>query len=143
MKKHLVGIDVSKSTLDYYDGKTGSYGRIDNTSSSIREWLRSSYEPSGTVFVFEPTGTYSDKLASELATKEYEARLANPRHSHAFMKATGLVHRNDRNSAEALVRMALSMDLPIYEMADETKHKTEVLFFFVLFFLVLVWCNIT
>lgn len=117
-------MDVSKDSLDYYDGENKEEGQFSNDLESIVSWL-SGFDASRHIFVFEPTGTYGDKLLCSLVDGGFEIRLANPRSSHGFMKALGLLHKNDKNAAWALVRMGESIDLPVHQPKDKNMRDRK------------------
>jgi len=91
----IIGIDVSKSDLDYVEYHPEQswselskmkVNRMSNQSSSILSYLKG-IDKSRTLFVFEPTGSYSDKLSSALCQQGYLFCLANPKESHHFSKS--------------------------------------------------------
>lgn len=124
MNKQIIGVDVSKDTIDYVVFGQNQSESIANSCKSLTAWA-STYKIDETVFVLEPTGTYSDKILSILSEKGFEIRLANPVKGSNFMKAIGLLHKNDQSCAKALAQMAQSIELPIYQAPSEQMQKRK------------------
>jgi len=81
MKNLIVGIDISKDTLDYcvldqQAVKVTSRGTISNTLEAIRKWLEGFNKT--TVFALEHTGHYGMLLINCLTEKEHLFYLINP-----------------------------------------------------------------
>lgn len=78
MKKNILGVDVSKKTLDvaFYDGKLKSHIKVSNDSdgfSEITKWLESlSLEGDDCFFCMEHTGEYTYSLSCFLQEKGWE-----------------------------------------------------------------------
>ena len=123
-RKLIIGVDVSKSTLDYVlaaehaswsELQQAPVKQIKNEVDSI-EFLLSSLEvsPANCLFVLEPTGSYSDKLLEVLSENAYPIVLVNPSQSHHFAEFLGLKNKNDHQAARSLAYMAISTELPLY-----------------------------
>lgn len=74
--KEIIGIDVSKLTLDCCHHCSGTQKEFDNNLGSIAAMVRWSLQVSGVsknklLFVFEHTGLYSDQLVQYLGSGEY------------------------------------------------------------------------
>ncbi|MDN5811361.1 MAG: IS110 family transposase [Tetragenococcus koreensis] len=70
--KEIVGIDVSKKTLDIHIHKEKMHGKYDNSPKDIKkmgEWVFSNteYAKDEVLFVFEHTGMYSYQLSATLS----------------------------------------------------------------------------
>ena len=126
----ILGIDVSKDLLDSYqlveNGK-GCKRRIKNSIKSINKFLEA-YDPQKTFVVFEPTGTYSDKLLTCLEEKKFKFSLVNPVYSHHFALAQGITVKNDQQAAKTLAQMGLSHNLPVYKpQSQQNKDRKHIL----------------
>jgi len=126
----ILGIDVSKDLLDSYqlanDG-SGSKRQIKNSIKSINKFLKA-YDPAMTFVVFEPTGTYSDKLLTCLEEQKFKFSLVNPLYSHHFAMAQGITVKNDLQAAKTLAQMGLSHNLPVYKpQSKENKDRKHIL----------------
>jgi transposase len=126
MVKQFIGVDISKDYLDYLELNQPHTKRLRNKVSSIKKWL-ANYPVGHAVFVLEPTGTYSDLLVQLLSDKGFEIRLASPRRSHSFSRALGQIHKTDRSSAQTLLQMAVSIDLPIYQPRTQNMQQRKQL----------------
>lgn len=135
MKTNLVlGIDVSKSDLDYAElsyhptnRQANQEGKVINAVKSIKHLL-GQYDPSTILVVFEPTGTYSDKLMTCLEHLGFTFSLVNPLQSHHYAMSKGILCKNDRQAARTLAEMGLVQDLPIYQPeSEENKQRKQIL----------------
>lgn len=116
--KLSIGIDVSKDTLDFceYDFKTYlKESQLSNLTDSIEDFL-GTYDKSTTLFVLEPTGTYSDKLVACLSAGGYQFSLVNPRQSHYYGLAKGILNKDDKQASRMLAEMGATQDLPLYKL---------------------------
>lgn len=116
--KLSIGIDVSKDTLDFceYDFKTYlKESHLSNKTDSIDDFL-GTYDKSTTLFVLEPTGTYSDKLIACLSAGKYKFSLVNPRQSHYYSLAKGILNKDDKQASRMLAEMGAKEDLPLYKL---------------------------
>lgn len=129
MKTNLVvGIDVSKSDLDFAEMSKilEQEGRISNKLSSIKKYL-SKYDPSSVKIVFEPTGSYSDKLQQVLTEMGFVYHRVNPRQSHHFAVCNGVLNKTDRQAAIMLAQMGKVLDLPVHRAASQSIKKRKQL----------------
>jgi transposase len=106
---HCIGIDVSKSTLNVHIAKTGQDLTIDNTLKSIAKLhakLKKIFkkESDQMVWVFEPTGSYSEGLRKYCSQKEIRCFIINPKQSANYAKALGEPIKNDKVDAQILAR---------------------------------------
>ena len=74
--KEIIGIDVSKLTLDCCHHSSGSHKEFDNNLDTIASMVKWSLQVSGVskkklLFVFEHTGLYSDQLVQFLGGGDY------------------------------------------------------------------------
>ncbi len=79
--KEIIGIDVSKLSLDCYDHKSGSHEIFDNTLTAIAKMVSWSLKTSGANknelwFVFEHTGLYSNQLIQYLSSNGCQFHVA-------------------------------------------------------------------
>lgn len=128
MKKHplIYGIDVSKDVLDLCLIGRGQnqIKQIANEKASIQQWI-GDLDKNNSYCVIEYTGSYSSILINLLAIKGVEFSVVNPSQSSYFIKALGIVNKNDRNAAQALALMGQSLDLPLYVMESESKQQRK------------------
>lgn len=132
--KIVVGIDVSKDKLDiaisespFLPSSKAKMLQIENKVSAIRSFLKN-YDKSTSSFAFEPTGSYSDKLAYCLSKGGYTFSYVNPRQSHHYGKVLGILHETDKSAARLLGCMSSMLALPQgnYPTKDE-RHRQQLL----------------
>ncbi|RVJ11404.1 IS110 family transposase, partial [Sinorhizobium medicae] len=63
----VIGCDIAKAHLDFFDSGLERHFRIDNTPAAISAWL-----------VFEATGRYDRQLRIALETRELPYSRVNP-----------------------------------------------------------------
>ena len=129
---HCIGIDVSKSTLNVHIVKTSQDLTIDNTLKSIAKLhakLKKIFkkETDQMVWVFEPTGSYSEGLRKYCSQKEIQCFIINPKQSANYAKALGEPIKNDEVDARILAQSitlakADQITVPYY---DETVEQIK------------------
>lgn len=104
----FVGIDVSKSTLDVFDGTLGHGERIANASACIASLVERWH--SKPVFVlFEATGQYDRLLQRALHAAGIGFARVNPQRARDFARAAGFLAKTDAVDARMLAMMAERM----------------------------------
>ena len=136
MNKIVIGTDVSKDRLDYVPIEASlSWSSVEsmavsslaNKEDAIEAWL-DNYRPDESVFVFEPTGSYSDTLLELLVEKGYEFSLVTPQRAHAFSQTMQLTSKDDAWAARLLAYMGARLELPRYQPpSQEMKERKQVL----------------
>ena len=106
---HCIGIDVSKSTLNVHITKNGQDLQIENKPAAVKKLyakLKKIYkkEINEVVFVFEPTGSYSEMLRKFCFEKEIKCFIINPKQSSNYAKASGEEVKNDEVDARVLAK---------------------------------------
>ena len=104
---NCIGIDVSKSTLNVHIAKNSQDFKIDNTLTAVKKLyakLKKIYkkEVKELVFVFEPTGSYSELLRKFCADKSIQCFIINPKQFSNYAKALGVEVKNDEVDARVL-----------------------------------------
>jgi len=100
--KNYIGIDISKASLDVYDGKK-SY-KFKNNEEGFNSIVSLMENPKETVLIFEPTGIYSYDLNSFCAKKEIEVVLVGPKESRDFARSLKVRSKTDKIDAKILYR---------------------------------------
>ena len=134
--KLTIGVDVSKSKLDYLVAKQDMdwatlrkqpVKQLINEVESIADFL-SQYCPTETLFVFEPTGSYSDKLSSLLSEKGFEFAMMPSQKAHYFFRGLGIDVKTDQSATRMLTYMALRLELPRFSPPSvEMKQRRQLL----------------
>lgn len=128
MKKfnRIFGIDVSKDTLDFFNTSKSVFSQIPNTEKRILKWIKK-LDPLTDLVVFEPTGSYSDRLLHLLSDRGISIILVNPVQSNAFTKAQGIISKNDKQAAKTLALMGECLDLPLFKKPSDTMYERKQL----------------
>lgn len=128
MKIHpgFVGIDISKDTLDIFDGRGGTSGRIANRAEAITEAV-ASWRGCDVFVLFEATGRYDTML--RLALSEAGVRFArvNPARARDFARAAGFLAKTDTIDAQMLAAMAQALQPAADATPDPARERLALL----------------
>jgi transposase len=102
-----IGLDVSKESISVYIPINKLDYEIKNSQEGLNKLaskLKKLYkkEHDNLVFVYEPTGSYSELLKKFCAKKSIRTFAINPKRSHNFAKATGNRNKTDVDDAKVL-----------------------------------------
>jgi transposase len=102
----FVGIDVSKSRLDIFDGQLTSCA---NTAEAIAP-LATRWAEVGALVLFEATGTYDARLRRTLDGAGVRYTRVNPGRARDFARAAGYLAKTDQVDARMLAAMGRALD---------------------------------
>jgi transposase len=120
-----IGIDVSKATLDVFDGLRGA-GRLANDANGIRLLLDSL--AGRDVFVtFEATGRLDCRLRGALQAAGIRFARVNPERARSFARALGLLAKTDKVDARMLALMGQKLEMRIEVEADPDRDTLAAL----------------
>jgi len=105
----VVGIDVSKDTLDVAILPTGESFSVPNKGKGWGKLIRRLAGKPVAVVAFEATGGYERGLLKALNAARLPAARVNPSRVRDFAKATGTLAKNDRLDARMIARFAASL----------------------------------
>lgn len=105
----VVGIDVSKASLDVALGLDRPVERFENTSAGHRALARRLAKASPLRIVLEATGGYEHALLRHLTDRDLPAIRVNPRQVRDFARATGVLAKTDSIDARVLARFAAAV----------------------------------
>jgi len=136
---NCIGIDVSKSSLNIHIGKKNSQDlKIDNTLQDVKKFyskLKKIYkkEIDEVIFIFEPTGSYSELLRKFCADKSIKCFIINPKQFSNYAKALGEEVKNDEVDARVLAKAITlakphQIKIPVYD-ADVEQIKELMSFY--------------
>jgi len=135
---YCIGIDVSKASLNVYIRKTEKDLQINNTLGNVKKLyskLKKLYkkEIEELVFIFEPTGSYSDLLRKFCADKQIKCFIINPKQFSNYAKALGVEVKNDEVDARVLAQAITlakpyQIKIPVYD-ADVEQIKELMSFY--------------
>ena len=122
---NCIGIDVSKASINIHISKNGQDLKVDNSIKgfkSLRSKLKKIYkkETADNVFIFEPTGSYSEALRKYCFEQNIKCFIINPKQFSNYAKALGVEVKNDIEDARVLSRaLHLAKDeqvkVPVYD----------------------------
>ena len=123
--ENCIGIDVSKSSLNVYIPKNSLDLKVDNSIKgfkSLYSKLKKIYkkEIENIIFIFEPTGSYSEALRKYCSYRQIKCFIINPKQFSNYAKALGIEVKNDIEDARVLSRaLHLAKDgqvkVPVYD----------------------------
>lgn len=130
--KHVIGIDVSKFTLDCACHHNGAYLQVENNRKGylkLLKWARKQcgVDPKQILFCFEHTGIYSLVLAIFLDEQQIPCIVQS---ALAIKRSMGLVRgKNDKADARQIARYAnLHMqELKLYQLPSKNLLKLKSL----------------
>jgi transposase len=104
---NCIGLDISKSTINVHIPKGSLDLEIENSSKAIKGLygkLGKIYKKEITtvIFIYEPTGGYSQLLTQFCANKAIRVFMINPKNSHNYAKAIGQRGKSDKVDAKML-----------------------------------------
>ena len=122
---NCIGIDVSKSTLNVHICKNNQDLEIENNLKSVKilyAKLKKIYkkELDEIIFIFEPTGSYSELLRKFCFEKQIKCFIINPKQFSNYAKALGVEVKNDEVDAKVLAKSITlakphQIKIPLYD----------------------------
>ena len=122
---NCIGIDISKASINIHIPKNSQDLKLDNNIKgfkSLRSKLKKVYkkEIENNVFIFEPTGSYSEALRKYCAEQKIKCFIINPKQFSNYAKALGVEVKNDIEDARVLSQaLHLARDdqvrIPVYD----------------------------
>ena len=112
MTHHVLGVDISKASLDVYLVPTGETRQFANNTTGFRRliaWLRD--RPISRV-VYEPTGAWHRDFEQALSKAGLPLSRVNPLQARRFAQALGQKAKTDAVDARTLAAMGQTLDLP-------------------------------
>lgn len=100
--QRIVGVDVSKDTLDVFEWETKQGYSLANTREAIEEWLGRFEGPIR--LAIEPTGRYHQALAEAAYARGHPVWLINPYRLAHYRESVGQRVKADRQDARLLAR---------------------------------------
>lgn len=125
--KQVVGIDVSKATLDVALSSAGEVAQFGNDAAGIEELVNRLKSVAVDLVVMEATGGYETAVATALVGAGFRVAVVNPRQVRDFAKATGRLAKNDRIDAQVIVAFGEAIEPEIVRLPDEDARELEAL----------------
>ena len=127
MEQVVVGIDVSKATLDAAVLPGGEMLQVANDPTGIEELAARLSSQSAALVVMEATGGYETAVATALVGCGLRVAVVNPRQIRDFAKATGRLAKNDRIDAQVIAAFGQAIEPEIVRLPDEDAKELEAL----------------
>jgi transposase len=106
----VVGIDVSKKTLDVFIDLINQRFTLDNSESAIAGLIDRLKAAQVRLVVIEATGRYHRRVAATLLAAGINTSVVNPQRSREFAKAMGKLEKSDAIDALVLAEFARRID---------------------------------
>lgn len=119
----VVGIDVSKKTLDIFIDILNQQFTLDNTETAIAGLVDRLRDAKVRLVVIEATGRYHRRLAATLLAAGIDVSVVNPQRVREFAKAMGKLEKSDAIDAQVLAEFARRIAPP----SDQIQRKNQTL----------------
>lgn len=117
----VIGIDVSKATLDVFDPGRGP-ARMANSAEALGP-LVDEWAARGCIVVFEATGRYDAVLAGALEKAGVAHARVNPAQARDFARAIGVKAKTDPVDARLLAEMGRRLNLRLRTAVDQERAR--------------------
>jgi transposase len=135
---NCIGIDVSKATINVHISKNSQDLVFENSLKGFRSLfskLKKIYkkEIEDVIFIFEPTGSYSEALRKYCSQKKIKCFIINPKQFSNYAKALGVEVKNDVEDARVLSQaLPLAKDeqvkVPVFN--EDVEHIKELMSYY-------------
>lgn len=109
--KNVVGIDVSKATLDYTWRPNGTAKHVANTAQGIAKLVEHIKQIAPEIVVLEATGGYQNALVESLHQASLPVKVVNPRQVRDFARSLNRLGKTDALDARTLAEYGQSREL--------------------------------
>ena len=105
--ENCIGIDVSKASINIHISKNGQDLQLENSVKGFKTLyskLKKIYkkEVKDIIFIFEPTGSYSEAFRKYCSQQQIKCFIINPKQFSNYAKALGVEVKNDVEDARVL-----------------------------------------
>lgn len=118
----VVGIDVSKHTLDVFDAGLERSATVSNTAGAVAT-LAGELAGRGRFVVLEATGRYDARLRRALEAAGVAYARVNPGQARDFARAAGYLAKTDRVDARMLAQLGQALRPRPAEPADPARER--------------------
>jgi transposase len=119
----VVGIDVSKKTLDVFIDLLHQRFTLDNSETAIAALVDRLHAAQVRLVVIEATGRYHRRVAATLLAAGINTSVVNPQRTREFAKAMGKLEKSDAIDAEILAAFARRIN----PKPDQIERKNQTL----------------
>lgn len=118
-KNTIIGIDVSKATLDIWDTQSHHHKTFDNSCDGLKKLMKSFSDPSTCTIILEATGVYHRLSHKMLVHAGFSVSVVNPYRSRKFADILGKLAKTDKVDSKVLATYGQCMDLPITPLPSD------------------------
>jgi len=122
--EYIVGIDVSKASLDCHNLQDSTSWQVSNDVNGWKALLKSLN--TAKLIVVEATGGYQEGLVDTLLAKNLPVAVVNPRQVRDFAKSAGRLAKTDRLDAEIIARFGLALNPTPQTSLSEVKELRDL-----------------
>ena len=122
--KNYIGIDISKSTIDVYDGKK-SY-KFENNELGFKSIVSLVEEIKETIFIFEPTGIYSYDLTEFCDKNSIGCVIVSPKVSRDFARSLKVRSKTDKIDAKVLYKYQSHVEPNMIKVPKINHHAIKI-----------------
>ena len=135
---NCIGIDVSKATINIHIPKNNQDLVLENSLKGFRillSKLKKIYkkEIENIIFIFEPTGSYSEALRKYCSDKSIKCFIINPKQFSNYAKALGVEVKNDVEDARVLskaLHLAKPKQVKVPVFNEDVEHIKELMSYY-------------
>lgn len=124
-QRTVVGIDVSKATLDCAVVPSRMHFQVTNDEAGIAQLIERLHELKPELVVLEASGGYETAPATTLAGALFRVAVVNPRQVRDFAKATGKLAKTDRIDAQVLADFGVAINPQVTRLADQDTQALQ------------------
>jgi transposase len=125
--KTVIGIDVSKATLDVALGSTSEPWSVSNDHPGIEALIQKAKALRPTLIVLEATGGLETPVVGALAAARLQVVVVNPRQVRDFAKSMGILAKTDRIDARVLAQFGEAVKPEIRPLKDDKARELSAL----------------
>jgi transposase len=122
--KNYIGIDISKSTIDVYDGKKSH--KFENNEIGFNKIVALVEEIKETVFIFEPTGIYSYALTEFCDKNSIGCVIVSPKVSRDFARSLKVRSKTDKIDAKVLYKYQSHIEPNMIKVPKINHHAIKM-----------------
>jgi transposase len=127
LSSSIIGIDVSKASLDVHCLPDGKTCRVKNDPKAIAEWVKTLPENAVKIVVIEATSTFHNPVAAALAEAKIPVAIVNPKQVKDFARVVGSRAKTDKIDAKIIAQFGLKIKpLPRKKVSEAQKILAEL-----------------
>jgi transposase len=135
---NCIGIDVSKASINVHISKNNQDLVVDNSLKGFRSLLSKlkkiyKKEIQDIIFIYEPTGSYSEALRKYCSEQKIKCFIINPKQFSNYAKALGVEVKNDIEDARVLskaLHLAKENQIKVPVYNEDVEHIKELMSFY-------------